>query len=428
MNIIISEEDSNYMYDFVHKIIDEIGPRMSCSLQEAETAEIIKNELEKTCDDVSVEGFTCHPKAFLGWIKLDMVMLVISILLYFISQLFTEQIWLLVIAILSFILVFIPFLIMWEEFFNYREFIDPLFRKRSSQNVIGKFKPKGELKRIIIFSSHMDTAVEFKLMKLLGWKFIPIAFGVIFLMLLWLILSFFHLTLIIIGFISLKTIFLNIMIWAFIIGSPFIILLYFFVPRGDKGNVVPGAADNLSSCSVILGMGRYLKKNRIIIPPNTEIRLISFGCEEVGLRGAYRYVEAHQKELKKYDTLVVNMDGLEKPDHIYIIEFEPTTRTWHSEEVIQKLSEATETVNIKAKKMGSGKLEKTLGRLTGGSDAAAFSKAGIKAGFINAADWKNRSSYYHQSGDTPDKIEKGTLEAVLKVIIAFLINESKSKS
>ncbi|MCK4380420.1 MAG: M28 family peptidase [Candidatus Lokiarchaeota archaeon] len=428
MNINISEEDSKYMYDFVQEVIDEIGPRMSCSSQEAEAAEFIKNELEKSCDEVSMERFTCHPKAFLGWIKLDMVMIVISILLYFISQIFTEQFWLLVIAIISFLFVLIPFLIMWEEFFNYREFIDPLFRKKSSQNVIGKFKSEGELNRIIVFSSHMDTAIEFKLMKLLGWKFIPIAFGVIFLMLMWLVLSFLHLTLILIGFISLKAIFLNIMIWALIIGSPFIILLYFFVPLGDKGNVVPGAADHLSSCSVIQGMGRYIKKNRDIIPPNTEIRLISFGCEEVGLRGAYRYVEAHHKELKKYDTLVVNMDGLEKPDHIYIIEFEPTTRTWHSEEVIQKLLKAAEIVNIKAKRIGSGRLEKALGRLTGGSDAAVFSKAGIKAGFINAADWKNRSSYYHQSGDTLDKIEKGTLEAVLQIIIAFLINESKSKS
>ncbi|MEE9379393.1 MAG: M28 family peptidase [Candidatus Lokiarchaeia archaeon] len=428
MNINVSEEDSKYMYDFVRRVIDEIGPRMSCSSQEAEAAEFIKNELEKSCDEVFMERFTCHPKAFLGWIKLDMVMIVISILLHFISQMFTEQFWLLVIAIISFLFVLIPFLIMWEEFFNYREFIDPLFRKKSSQNVIGKFKSEGELNRIIIFSSHMDTAIEFKLMKLLGWKFIPIAFGVISLMLIWLVLSFLHLTFILIGFISLKAIFLNIMIWALIIGSPFIILLYFFVPLGDKGNVVPGAADNLSSCSVIQGMGRYLKKNRDIIPPNTEIRLISFGCEEVGLRGAYRYVEAHHKELKKYDTLVVNMDGLERPDHIYIIEFEPTTRTWHSEEVNQKLSRAAEIVNIKTKRIGSGRLEKALGRLTGGSDAAVFSKASIKAGFINAADWKNRSSYYHQSGDTLDKIEKGTLEAVLQIIIAFLINELKSKS
>lgn len=426
MNINISEEDSKYMYEFVQKVIEEIGPRMSCSSQEEAAAEFIKNELEKSCDQVFMEEFTCHPKAFLGWIKLDMFMIVISILLYFISQIFTEQFWLLLIAIISFLFVFLTFLIMWEEFFNYREFIDPLFRKKSSQNVIGNFKSKGELKKIIIFSSHMDTATEFKLMKLLGWKFIPIAFGVIFLMIFWMVLSFFHLTFILIGFISLKAIFLNLMIWVLIIGSPFIILLYFFVPLGDKGNVVPGAVDNLSSCSIIQGLGRYLNKNRELIPPNTEIRLISFGCEEVGLRGAYRYVEAHHEELKKFNAELINMDGLEKSDHIYIVEFEPTTRTWHSEEIIQKLTKAAKSLNINAKIIGAGRLEKALGRLSGGSDAAAFSKASIKAGFINAADWKNRSSYYHQSGDTIDKIEKGTLEAVLKICLAFLINERDS--
>ena len=80
--------------------------------------------------------------------------------------------------------------------------------------------------------------------------------------------------------------------------------------------------------------------------------------------------------------------------------------------------------HVNAKRFGTGRLEKTVGRLSGGSDAAAFSKAGIKAGFINSADWKNRAAYYHQSTDTPDKIQKGTLENALKICLAFIINES----
>ncbi len=426
MNIELSKDDSKYMYSFLQRIIDEVGPRMPCSSQEADAAKIIKLEFEKNCDEVSEEEFTCHPKAFLGWIKLDMIMVLISIILYFLNQLFTSYSWLLIIAIISFLLILFPFLIMWEEFFNYNEFIDPLFRKKYSKNVIGKFKPEGELKKIIIFSSHMDTAIEFKLLKLLGWKFIPLAFGGIFIILMWLVLSFLNLIFILIGFLSLKSIFLIVMIWTLIIGSPCIIGLYFFVPLGDKGNVVPGAVDNLSSCSVVQGIGRYLKNNREIIPNNTEVRLISFGCEEAGLRGSFRYVTAHLDELKKYDAEIVNMDGLETPDCFHIIEYEPTTRTRHSEEIIQKLLKATELVEIKAKRFGAGKLEKTLGRLSGGSDAVAFSRAGLKAGFLNSADWKTRSSYYHQSTDTFDKIKKGTLENALKICIRFLLNESKS--
>ena len=119
------------------------------------------------------------------------------------------------------------------------------------------------------------------------------------------------------------------------------------------------------------------------------------------------------------------MDGLETPDGFLVIEFEPTTRTYHSEEIVVKLLKAAEMVEVKAIRFGTGKLEKTVGRLSGGSDAAAFSKAGIKAALLNSADWKNRSAYYHQSTDTPDKIQKGTLENALKICIAFIINENE---
>jgi Zn-dependent M28 family amino/carboxypeptidase len=174
-----------------------------------------------------------------------------------------------------------------------------------------------------------------------------------------------------------------------------------------------------------VGLSKYIKNHKEIIPPNTEIRLISFGCEESGLRGSVCYCSDHLKELKKYDAIVVNLDGLETPDGFHIIEYEPTTRTRHSEEVVIKLERAAESVGVQAKRFGAGRVEKTVGRLSGGSDAASFSRSHIKAGFLNSADWKHRSSYYHQSTDTPDKIKPGTLENALKICIAFLSTESE---
>ena len=47
MDIEVSQEDSNYMYDLVRRIVDEVGPRMPCSPQELAGAQIIKAELEK---------------------------------------------------------------------------------------------------------------------------------------------------------------------------------------------------------------------------------------------------------------------------------------------------------------------------------------------------------------------------------------------
>ncbi len=423
MNREISKEDSDYMYNLVQRIVDEVGPRMPCSPQEAEGAKIIKAELEKSCDEVVLEPFECHPKAFLGWIKMIVIMVPISMILHLLMQFASEMIWLITFSAISFVLVLLSLLIMWEEFFNYKEFIDVIFRKKLSQNVVGKFKSKGDIKKIIIFSSHIDSALQFNLLKILKWGFIPLAFGAIIIILIWLVLSAISLTFMVIGFIGLKAIFFPTVIWLLIVGSPCFLGLFFFVPLGEKGNVVPGSVDNLSSCSVIVGLGRYLKTHRDIIPENTEIRLISFGSEESGLRGSYRYVAAHLEELRKFDAMVFNMDGLETPDKFLVIEYEPTTRTKHSEEVVQKILKAAEMNDVKAKKFGAGKLEKTVGKLSGGSDAAAFSKSNVKAAFLNSADWKTRSSYYHQSTDTPDKIRKGTLENALRICITFILNE-----
>ena len=227
------------------------------------------------------------------------------------------------------------------------------------------------------------------------------------------------------GLLNLKDYFFTLSVWLLIIGSPCFITLFFFVPMGDKGNTVPGACDNLSSCSVIIGIARYLKNNPEIIPINTEIRLLSFGCEEAGLRGAFRYVEAHLEELRKLNTMVFNMDGLDNPNYFRIIEFEPTTKTRHSEEVVNKIEKAANEVGIEIKKFGAGTFERTLGKLSGGSDAAAFSKAKIKAAFLQAADFRSRGKYYHQSTDTIDKLKRGTLEGALRICIAFIMNEAE---
>ena len=207
MDLEISKEDADYMYNLVEKIVEEVGPRMSCSPQEAEGSKVIKDELEQTCDEIVVESFTCHPKAFLGWIKIILIMTFVSMVFYLFMQ-WVSDLLLIIFSLISFLLTFLSFLIMWEEFFNYNEFIDPLFRKKTSQNVIGKVKTKEEQKRIIIFSSHIDSALQFNLLKLIGWGFIPLAFLGILVILTWLVLSFINLILILIGFLTLKGIFL----------------------------------------------------------------------------------------------------------------------------------------------------------------------------------------------------------------------------
>ncbi|MFX0034749.1 MAG: M28 family peptidase [Candidatus Hermodarchaeota archaeon] len=434
MEINILEEDSEYMYNFIQKIIDECGPRMPCSPQEAKSAEIIKKELEKTCDDVEIEPFKCHPRAALGWIKIVILMGFVSFSLFFLIQVFLESFWIFFLAALSAVLMLFALLITWEEFFCYKEFIDPLFKEKESQNVIGKIRPKKVIKKVIIFSGHHDSALQFNLLKYLKYGYpivIFIGLGILFI---WFSASiiFFFLALITFS-INLSVIygvFFNLVVWLLIIGIIPLILLLFFVMPGERANKVPGAVDNLSAIAIILGIGRYLKLHKDLIPENIEIRLISFGCEEAFLRGAYRYVETHLEELKKYNAECINLDAIQSRNDITFSNKEPTTRTIHSEEVVQKLINAAELVSVKAKiaSLGGGSiLEKIIGQIGGGTDAIAFSKSNIKASSITGLNLFNILQFYHQDTDSLDKIERGALEDTLKICIGYLLNESYTK-
>jgi hypothetical protein len=432
ITIEISAKDSAYMYDLVQKVIDECGPRMPCSPQEAKAAELIKKELEQTCDEVSIERFTCHPRAALGWIRIALFLVLTSFCLFFLIQMFLYSNWMFIFSILASFLAFLAVLIAWEEFFSYKEFVDPLFKKKESQNVIGKIKPEGEVKKVLIFSGHHDSALQFNLLRYLKYGYMIINFAGLGIMFLWcissilfVILSIFTFT---INLTLLYGIFFNLAIWLLIIGAIPVISLFFFVTPGERANKVPGAVDNLSAVAIVLGLGRYLQNNKDLIPKNTEIRLISFGSEEAFLRGAFRYVEAHLEELKKYDAECINLDAIQSTDYLSFSDKEPTTRTIHSEEVVQNLIKAAEFVSVKAKiaSLGGGSfLEKIIGLLSGGTDAAAFSKSNIKASTITGLNLLKMVQFYHQETDTPDKIEKGVLEDTLKICIGYLMNEFK---
>ena len=425
MNDNISKDDSNYMYEIIQSIIDECGPRMPCSPQEAQGAEIIKKELELVCDDVDLEPFSCNPNAFLGFIKVDVVLVLLSFISFFLIPLNLFNYWGYVMSFLSFSFNLISFLILWNEFFNYREFIDPFFKSRTSQNVIGKIYPKEEVKKILIFSGHHDSALQFNLLTYLKIGYPVVIFLGLGIMFLWLLVSIIVILLILVNLFFYELFFLFVLI-LFLIGTPAFIGLFLFVPFGEKANKVPGAVDNLSAVAIVLALGKILKKNKELVPNNTEIRLISFGCEEAGLRGAFRYVEKHFDELKRFEAECVNMDAIHSKDNITIIDFEPSTRTKHSEIVVEKIVNAAKSsqIKIKASAMGgSSTFEKIVGQITGGTDATAFSKAGIKAANISAMDLNKMLKFYHQPTDTLDKIEKESLERVLQICIAYIMND-----
>ncbi|MDD1778824.1 MAG: M28 family metallopeptidase [Candidatus Helarchaeota archaeon] len=421
MAIEIPEDDSKYMYNFIDRIIKEVGPRIPCSQPEAQAAEIIQKELKNTCDEVKIEPFTCHPRGFLGWIKFDILLIIASLLSYF----FLIPLSPIGGSILALIPAVIAIIIAWYEFFNYDEFVDRFFKEKPSQNVVGTIKPtgKGEIKKILIFSGHHDSALQFNLLRYLKHGYFIIIFLAVIILFLWLALTGLNLILTVTSIVD-RAWFNNLAIWLLIIGCPAFVGMFFFVSGDKRANTVPGAVDNLSAVAVVLGLGRYIKAHQELIPPNTEIRLVSFGCEEAGLRGAYRYVEAHLAELNQFNAEDVNMDGIMTTKNIMVIEKEPTTRTTHSKEVAEKLQQAAKAINIPIQVFGGGLLA-LAALMSGGTDATAFSKAKVKAASLASMELLKFPYFYHQPSDTLDMIEPGSLEVALKILISYLRNESK---
>lgn len=424
MGIQIIKEDSDYMQSFIQKIINEAGCRKPGSPEEKKGAEMVAEEFRKITDDVTIEPFEFYPNAFLSWIRIDIIFIVASMVVFFIGTQINNVGVKVTLNVLALVLPLIAFYLMWREFFNYDEYYDKLFKKETSQNVIAKIKPKEEIKHILIISGHIDSALQFNLLRYLKFGYFLVTFWGLGTFVIWILLQVIN---VILNIFERFDVLNDFALYVTIIGLPAIILLWFFVFFGRRGNKVPGAVDNLSAMAVVLAFGRYVKSNPDLIPKNTEIRLIGFGSEEAGLRGAYRYVEKHYDELKKYNAIDINMDTLMSPKWLTVFENEPTTRTTHSREVCDKLIQAAASAQIDLRKFGNSAVEKFGGLLSGGTDAAAFSKAGIRAANLAAIEYLKFPTFYHQEFDTIDKILPGTLENTLKILISYLKLDEQTK-
>ncbi len=423
----INEETSKYMDAIVNDIIKEIGPRMPCSPAEARAADRIKGEMEKTCDEVTVEPFTCHPRAFLGWVKIDVLCVVASLLLFQgASAMTTDGTWLGVALAVSVSLVGLGLAITIKEFFNYDEFIDHLYKELPSQNVTGRIMAKTAPRKVLMFSGHHDSALQFNLINHLGivgyGVLIFVGFGIF---LFWGLVAGIGVILSIAG-LPLNTI-QSVSLWILVPGTPVVVAFWFFVSSGEKANKVPGAADNLSAVAVVLAIGKYIKEHPGFLPDDVEVRLISFGCEEAGLRGAYRYVEAHRDEIQRSGAVLYNMDGIQDRTKFMAFTFEPTTRTKHDMETTNNLIEAAHSHGISMALFGNSLASRLGGWFSGGTDAAAFSKAGLKASSFGAINILEYARHYHTVRDTPDKITPGTLEECLKIVLGIIEKERNNE-
>ncbi len=238
-----ADKYQDYMYSLVKRVIDEIGPRPACSEAERKLGRLLSEGWQPICDKVETEPFTCRPGAFLGVIRVSVVLFLASIVLYWFYPFAAF-----VVAVFSLsALVF--------ELVRYREFIDFLYLPEQGENIVGTIRPRGETKRRVIVSAHQDSAYEFRLWRVFGNKAVPIM-GLALLGILTAVAGSLAKTIAYLGGTedaSAYTV-VGIVMAAF---TPLAALFLFF--NSDKA--VPGAMDDMAGIAIVDATGRCLHES-----------------------------------------------------------------------------------------------------------------------------------------------------------------------
>jgi hypothetical protein len=392
----LADRYRDYMYSLVRRVVDDIGPRPSCSEQERSLGRFLAEEWGAVCDRVDRETFTCSPSAFLGFIPFSAVLYIAAVIAY----------WFL--PPVSFALAAIGFSMLFFEFLRYREFIDFLFPRRQGENIVGVVRPGREARQRVVVGAHMDSAYEFNLFYYLGNAAIAAMAIAMFAVL------------ILLGSSLAKTV-------AYAFGSgdgavftvlgilsialaPIVALFLFF----HTYRAVPGAADDMAGIAVVCGLGKYLREAKDSgewFPENTEVVLLATSSEEAGLRGSKRYVERHLDEMKATPAYGLFLEVIYDERFLKIASREICTGARHDRGLI-RLAEQV------AGRHGWALDVKLIP--FGGTDASPFSLKGIPSVCVLCQDISRLVPNYHTRNDTYDHIRPQSLSVSLQLVLEML--------
>jgi hypothetical protein len=414
---LVTNNDAQYAYDIVKAICTEVGPGLPGSSQERERAAIIRKELESHlgAGNVVVEEFTVAPWAFLSAYPISALLILVAALLNISMGRFTGvSPWLTAVAALAFSIIS-PMLFIIEFVLGF-EFVDPFFNKKQSVNVVGALRKPGtkNVKRLLILSGHHDSAPENTWLRFLGYGFFVLTATFFIGLITVLVMSIIQVTGVIAGNAGLVR--FGTLGWV-MLAYPVVPAIVFglFFNRGRKnGGTVPGAADNLSASALAVAMCRFLVKNPSYIPDDTEIRFVSFGSEEAGLRGSRRYVERHLDELKRLDARLLNFETVAHPE-IAILTSDVNGTVENSPEMVNSVVAAAGRAGVPHKVMSA--------YLGVANDSGPFSQAGLKAATLLPFKVPQQMvAFYHQKWDGPEVLTIEPLLNVLKLALEWVRN------
>lgn len=372
------------MIDYIQDIITRFGGRYFGSQQEKEAQYYTASILEKYCDKVEVEEFLSPLESHFQSLKIFCIVYVLVLLLFIIDVRMAAGLGL------------INTIMFLGHFVTYRHWLDFLFEKVPSWNVIGDIEPTETATSTIIVAGHIDSVKEFK------WWFKLKQTGAVLS-----VIAGFQITLL--GIYALLSLYItavwfSYIWWVFVAITP--ILIVFYNMHGEKA--VDGASDNLTGVAMAVEMAKVFSVNKL---KNTRVRLISFGSEEAALRGSTAYAQQHKQQLIQEKAFLFNLDTIKDVEHLTVVASETNTLVHYNKKYIKLVEDAFIATNVAYKR---------LALHIGASDGTSFLIAGLPVVTVIGMDSEKLDPAYHTRLDTVDCINPAALDAMKKVLINFI--------
>ena len=392
-------EYTNYAIKSIKNVCKNFGPRPVGSEAEQKAQEYMQADLEKWCDTAERQEFKCSDKAFMSWVPIGAVLLILNVLFFTLG-------W----SVLGLAFSAVALFFVLAEFIFYKPVLDVFFPKKPSGNVYGVIKAKGETKKRIILSGHTDSAFEWtytykggrpvvaliivtaviSILLGLGANIYGIIYDGAFGSIVW-------------G--QGGNLALKILAVVMYLTVPILIMALRFC---NYKMPVVGANDDLTGCFISCAAAKFLHDNDIRFE-NTEVAVLCAGGEEAGLRGAKAFAKANHDMLHQdgVETIFVGFDTIRELDFLDIYEKDMTGMVKNDRRVAELIQKAAKEVGF----------DVPIGTIAlGSTDAAAMSQAKIPASSIVAMD-PTPARYYHTRLDDADNLSAQAIDAGVKIAL-----------
>jgi hypothetical protein len=202
-------------------------------------------------------------------------------------------------------------------------------------------------------------------------------------------------------------------------GLAFAVPLFFLVIRQPS----PGAGDNLNASVAAVTAASFFSSRRELGLPlrHTRLMLLSTDGEEVGQSGARAFVRRHREGLLAVPTFVLNVDSVYRLRDLAVLTCDRNGTLPLSARMVADCRTLARDLGCPLKR-----LHLPLGG--GGTDAAAFARMGVQATTLIgvSSGLFSGGRVYHTLQDTVDRLEPAAVEAMLDMIVNYVLYKDES--